>query len=90
MYSHVCENGGTRDVLPPRPSQRFMFKDLLESPDREERSNPMLERLRQTRSKETYTALECARRPTRHKIVPRACATIRGRLSTYVIDSSKG
>jgi len=40
MYGHVCETGGTREVLPPRPLQRFTFKDLLESQDpiREEQS----------------------------------------------------
>jgi len=33
MYGHVCETGGTREVLPPRPLKRFTFKDLLESQD---------------------------------------------------------
>jgi len=34
MYGHVCETGGTREVLPPRPLKRFTFKDLPESQDR--------------------------------------------------------
>ena len=49
MYGHVCETGGTREVLPPRPLNVSRFKDLLESQDRlrEERSNSRLERLLQ-------------------------------------------
>jgi len=34
MYGHVCETGGTTEVLPHRPLKRFTFKDLLESQDR--------------------------------------------------------
>jgi len=80
----------TREALPPRPLKRFTFKDLLESHDRlrESSQNSMVNELKtsheingcnETRSK---TA-------TRRKIVLQAGATIRGRLSTYVIDSSK-
>jgi len=29
MYGRVCETGGTREVLPPRPIKRVTFKDLL-------------------------------------------------------------
>ena len=29
MYGHVCETGGTRDVLFPRPLKRVTCKDLL-------------------------------------------------------------
>jgi len=29
MYGHVCETGGTREVLPPCPLQVVTFKDLL-------------------------------------------------------------
>ena len=31
MYCHVCETGGTIEVLLPRPSKRFKFKGLIES-----------------------------------------------------------
>ena len=34
MHGHVCENEGTREVLAPRPLDRCMFKNLLESLDR--------------------------------------------------------
>jgi len=36
IYGHVCENGVTREVLPPRPLKCFTFmdSDLLESQDR--------------------------------------------------------
>ena len=30
MYGHVCETGGTREVLPPRILERVTFKDLLQ------------------------------------------------------------
>jgi len=29
MYGHICETGGTREVLPPRSLKRFMFKVCL-------------------------------------------------------------
>ena len=29
MYGHVCETGGTREVLPPRSSKHFTFKVCL-------------------------------------------------------------
>ena len=29
MYGHVCETGGTREVLPPRSLKRFTFKVCL-------------------------------------------------------------
>jgi len=73
MYGHVCETGGTREVLPPRPLQRFTFKDLLESQDpiREEQSklyawtaatNKIKGDLQGAKvcCKETYTAQDCA------------------------------
>jgi len=55
MYGHVCETGGKREVLPPRPLKRFTFKDLSESQESQDRLREplILKRLRQTRTKET-------------------------------------
>jgi len=73
MYGHVCETGGTREVLSPRPLKRFTFKDLFESPDR--LREPLVqtlknafsfERLQQNKSKVTNAVQSCAaERPTR-------------------------
>jgi len=68
MYGHVYKTGGTREVLPPRLLKRFTYKDLLESQESQERLREpsILKRLRQTGSKDTNAAQECAaRRPTR-------------------------
>ena len=46
IYGHVCENGVTREVLPPRPLKRFTFmdSDLFESQDR--LREPLVQRVR--------------------------------------------
>ena len=79
MYGHVCETGGTKEVLSPRPLNRFTFKDLLESQDGVTDNK---------QDEGPRAALDStARRPTQRKIVG---ATIRVRLATHIIDSSKG
>ena len=87
MYGHVCETGGTREVLPPRSLKRFTFKVCLNLKI-DLRSG---QQSTTNKIKELRAALESAsRRPTRRKIVLRAGASIRVRLATYIFDSSKG
>jgi len=87
MYGHVCETGGTREVLPPRSSKRFTFKVCLNLKI-DLRSG---QKSTTNKIKELRAALESvsSRRPTRRKIVLRAGASTRVRLVTYIFDSSK-
>ena len=88
MYSHVCETGGTREVLPPRSLKRFTFKVCLNLKI-DLRSGQKIYDC--NKIKELRAALESAsRRPTLCKIVLRAGASIRVRLARYIFDSSKG
>ena len=81
MYGHVCETGGTSEVLPPRPLKRFTFKNLLEC---QESQLNLRERTPTTNKiKRPRAALDsAARRPTRRKIVLRAGTNKHGRLAT--------
>ena len=87
MYGHVCETGGTREVLPPRSLKRFTFKVCLNLKI-DLRSG---QKSTTNKIKELRAALESAsRRPTRRKTVLQAGASICVRLATYIFDSSKG
>jgi len=88
MYGHVCETGGTREVLPPRSLKRFTFKVCLNLKiDLKSGQKSTFDK----QDQELRAALESAsRRPTRRKTVLQAGASICVRLATHIFDSSKG
>ena len=92
MYSHVCETGGTRRVLPSCPLQRFMFKNFLESQDqlRESVQNSMVNALKTLHKIKGAATKQVRRRTTRRTIVLLISAATRGRLATYIINPSTG
>jgi len=92
MYGHVCETGGRREVLSPRPLKRFTFKDDL---------NLKIDFVRAVklhaewvedfaRDRRSTIDKQDRRKQKQRKIVLRTGTTIRGRLAIYSLDSSKG
>ena len=68
------------------------FKDLLESQVRlrESGQNSMVNALKNSHEIKGVATKQDRRKTTRRKIMLPAGANIRGRLSPYIIDSSKG
>ena len=90
MSGHVCETGGTREVLPPRHLKHISFKNLLENQDRLREPFVGLTLTMSDDGCDKGCNKTRSKRATRRKIVLLAGSTILGRLATYIMDSSKG